>query len=90
MQLEGIYLFETYAPVFQRTTIPLVIIFEILLQLKSNQGDIAAAFLHAKLEENEKIFVDMPKLFGQYIKYGKRSLLRLKKNLYRDSSSCKT
>ena len=59
-----------------------MIIFESLLQLKSNQGDIAAAFLHAKLEENEKVFVDMPKLFEQYNKRGKQRLLRLKKNLY--------
>ena len=50
MQLEGIYLFETYAPVFQWTTISLIQILEIILQLKSNKGDIIATFLHAKIE----------------------------------------
>ena len=50
MQLEVIYYFETYVPVVQWTTISLMLILEILLQLKSEQGDIAAAFIHAKLE----------------------------------------
>ena len=50
MQLEGIYLFDTYAHVVQWTTIRLMLILEILLQLKSDKGDITAAFLHEKLE----------------------------------------
>jgi hypothetical protein len=51
-QLEGIDFFETYAPVVQWTTIRLMFILEILLGLKSMQGDVACAFLHADLEEN--------------------------------------
>jgi len=35
-------------------------ILEILLGLKSMQGDVTCAFLHADLEENETIYVDMP------------------------------
>ena len=54
LQLGGIYIFETYMPVVQLTTISVMIILEILLQLKSKQGDITAAFLNAKLEENGK------------------------------------
>ena len=50
MQLEGIYLFETYAPVVQWTTVSLMLIIDILSQLKSNQGDITSKFLHDKLE----------------------------------------
>ena len=50
MQLEVIYVFETYVPVVQCNTISLMLILEILLQLKSKQGDIAAAFIHAKIE----------------------------------------
>ena len=57
MQLEGIYFFETYAPAFQWTTIILMLIVEVLLQLKHNKYDIKAAFHHAKFEENEKLFV---------------------------------
>ena len=39
-QLEGIDFFETYAPVVQWTTIRLMFILEILLGLKSKQGDV--------------------------------------------------
>ena len=41
-----------------------MIILEIIVQLKSNQDDITAVFIHAKLEENEKVYVKMPKGFG--------------------------
>ena len=59
-----------------------MIIIEVLLQFKSKPGDTTAAFLHAKLEENEKVFVNMPKVFEQYEKRGNPRVLRLKKNLY--------
>ena len=49
MQLEGIDFFETYAPVVHWTTICLMFILEVLLSLKSKQGDVLAAFLHADL-----------------------------------------
>ncbi len=51
MQLEGIDFFETDAPVVQWTTVRLLPILEVLLGLKSKQGDVTAAFLHADLEE---------------------------------------
>ena len=70
MQIEGIYFFETYAPVVQWTTIHLMIFLEILLQFKSKQGDITAAFLHTKLEEKDKVFVNISKGFEQYDKRG--------------------
>ena len=54
MQLGGMYFFKTYASFVQCTTITFMLILEVLLQLKPNQGDITAAFLHSKLEENEK------------------------------------
>jgi hypothetical protein len=73
-QLEGIDFFKTYAPVVQWTTVRLMLILEILLQLKSKQGDVTAAFLHGELEENEKVFVEMPLGF---CKQGK--VLKLKK-----------
>ena len=40
MQLEGINFFETYAPVVQWNTVRLMLILEILLGLKSNQGEL--------------------------------------------------
>ena len=76
-QLEGIDFFETYAPVVQWTTVRLMLILEILLQLKSKQGDVTAAFLHAELGENEKVFVEMPLGFRQ-----KGKVLKLKRTLY--------
>ena len=50
---------------------------EVLLQLKSKQGDFIAAFLHADLEENEKVYVEMTLGF-----WTKGKVLKLKKTLY--------
>ena len=76
-QIEGVDFFETYAPVVQWTTVRLMLILEVLLDLKSKQGDVTAAFLHADLEENEEVFVRMPRGFERPGK-----VLRLKKTLY--------
>jgi hypothetical protein len=81
-QLEGIDFFETYAPVVQWTTICLMFILDILLGLKSMQGDVTCAFLHADLEENKTVYIDMPMGFAQYGKNGKKKCLKLKKTLY--------
>ena len=82
MQLEGIDFFETYAPVVQWTTIRLMFILEVLLGLKSKQGDVTCAFLHADLEPGETVYVDMPLGFNVKSKNGKRQVLKLKKTLY--------
>ncbi len=58
-------------------------ILEILLGLKSMQGNVTCAFLHADLEENETVYVDMPMGFAQYGKNGKKMCLKLNKTLYR-------
>ena len=76
-QIEGVDFFETYAPVVQWTTVRLMLILEVLLELKSKQGDVTAAFLHAKLEDNERVYVEMPRGFR---KEGK--VLSLKSTLY--------
>ncbi len=73
-QLEGIDFFETYAPVVQWTTVRLMLILEILLDLKSKQGDVTAAFLHGELGEDEKVYVEMPLGFrkaGKVLKLNK-------------------
>jgi hypothetical protein len=46
------------------------------------QGNVTCAFLHADLEENKKVYVDMPMGFAQYGKNGKKTCLKLKKTLY--------
>jgi hypothetical protein len=51
-QLEGVEFFETYAPVVQWTAARMMLILEILLKLKSKQGDVTAALLHAYLGED--------------------------------------
>ena len=58
-QVEGVDFFETYAPVVQWTTIDLILILEVLLELKFKQGDITAASLHATLTEGGNILVEM-------------------------------
>jgi hypothetical protein len=57
-------------------------ILEILLGLKSMQGDVTCAFLCTDLKENETVYVDMPMGFAQYGKNGKKQCLKLKKTLY--------
>jgi hypothetical protein len=37
-----------------------MLILEVLLGLKSKQGDITAAFVHADVEKGEDIYVEMP------------------------------
>ena len=63
--MEGIDFFETYALVVQWTTVRLMLILEILLQLKSKQGDVTAAFLHADFDDNENVYAEMPLGFQQ-------------------------
>jgi hypothetical protein len=69
-QLEGIDFFETYAWVVQWTTMWLIFILEILLGLKSKQGDVLCAFLHGELEPGENVYVEMPLGFSQHSKDG--------------------
>ncbi len=80
--MEGIDFFETYAPVVQWTTVRLMLILENLLCLKSKQADVTAAFLHATLEEDEKVYVEMPLGFKQRSSNRKFKVLCLKKTLY--------
>ena len=37
-----------------------MLILDVLLELKSKQGDITTAFLHANLKEGDNLFVEMP------------------------------
>eukprot|EP00804_Cyclotella_cryptica_P023030 CCRYP_000303-RA/>CCRYP_000303-RA protein AED:0.39 eAED:-0.26 QI:0/-1/0/1/-1/0/1/0/408 len=76
-QVHGFDFFETYPPLVQWMTVRLMLFLEVLLGLKSKQGDITAAFVHADVEEGENIFVEMPRGFR---KQGK--VLKLKKMLY--------
>ena len=54
-----------------------MLILEILLGLKSKQGDVTAAFLHGKLGEDKKVYVEVPLVFRRAGK-----VLKLNKTLY--------
>ena len=54
-----------------------MLILEVLLQLHLKQGDVIAVYLHTDLEENEKVYVEMPLGFQT-----KGKVLELKKTLY--------
>ena len=66
----------------QWTTVILMLILEVLLGLKSKQGNVTAAFLHDNLGEDEKVFVYMP--LGLKVKgnNGRNKVLKLKKTLH--------
>jgi hypothetical protein len=57
-------------------------ILEVILGLKSKQGDVLAAFLHSDLAPGEEVYVEMPLGFNKLSKNGKKQVLRLKKTLY--------
>ncbi len=50
--------------------------------MKSKQGNVTCAFLHADLAPDESVYVDMPLGFNTKSKNGKRQVLKLNKTLY--------
>ena len=76
-KIKGVDFFKTYAPVVQWTPVYLMLVLEVLLGLKFKQEDVTVAFLHADLEEEEEVFVRMPRGFQ---KVG--NVWKLKENLY--------
>jgi hypothetical protein len=60
-QKEGIDYFETWDPVVQWSTVRIVMILAIKLQLISVQCDITAAFIHARVLATESIYVHQPR-----------------------------
>ena len=81
-KIEGVDHFETYSPVVIWITIRLMLFFEYLLYLKSKQGDVKCALLHAHFSEDETLYVHMPLGFTYYLKKGKTMVLKLKRCLY--------
>ena len=71
--MEGIDFFETYVPVLQWKTVQLVLILEVLLGLKSKQGEVTAASIHADIHECDKVYVKMPRVFEQFSKKGHKT-----------------
>jgi len=89
-QIEGVDYFDTFAPVVNWTTVRIMLIMSIILNLSTKQVDYTAAFVHAPIDlpphyeqmskrEQEKagVYIEMPRGF---MKPGK--VLKLKKSLY--------
>ena len=66
----------------QWTTLCLMFILEVLLGLKSKQGDVTCVFIHANLASDETVYVDMSLGFNIKSKNGKRQVLKLNKTLH--------
>ena len=74
-QIAGFDYYETFSPVVQWTTIRLMLILSILLDLKTVQVDYTLAFAQAPAPEGT--FVEISKMFEK-----SRHILELKRNLY--------
>ena len=59
-----------------------MIIIEVMLGLKSKQGDVNSAFLHEDIGKYEKVCLYMTTVFDQYPKNGRNKCLKLLKTLY--------
>lgn len=81
-QREGIDYFETWAPVVQWTTVRMMMILATKLQLCSAQADITAAFVHARLTEDDKIYVKQPQGYIRFGPNGEELVLRMKRAVY--------
>ncbi len=78
-QKERIDYFETWAPVVRLSTVQIVMILAIKLNLTSIQCDITAAFMHGRVPPTETIYVHQPRGFH----HGKGDkVLCLKRTLY--------
>jgi hypothetical protein len=74
-QVEGVDYFDSFSPVVQWSTIRLLLVLSMMLNLKSVQVNYTLAFVQAPAENN--IFVEMPRMFDVpgYV-------FELKRNLY--------
>ncbi|KAL7547469.1 hypothetical protein ACHAWF_011772 [Thalassiosira exigua] len=77
-QIEGVDVFETWAPVAQWSTVRTAMVLAAKLNLVSVQCDITAAFLHAKLPPDEVVHVHQPPGFVE----DPNCVLRLNRCLY--------
>lgn len=81
-QVEGVDFFETWSPVVQWQTVRLMLVLSSMLDLKSAQADITAAFVHADLPESEQVYVHQPRGFKVNMNDGHEYVLKLNKTLY--------
>ena len=75
LQIEGVDFFDTYSPVVSWSTVRLLLILTVILDLKTKQIDYTLAFVHAKSKPG--VFIEMPRGYER-----EGYVLELKKNLY--------
>ena len=75
LQKNGVDYFDTYSPVVQWSTVRLLLIVSILLNLETKQVDFTLAFVQAKAEPG--IYIEMPRMFER-----EGYVLELKRTLY--------
>lgn len=78
-QKEGIDYTETYSPVISWTTVRVLLIFSVLLELKTKAVDYVQAFPRAELSEEDSVYMQIPDGYKPSLP---NSVLKLKKNLY--------
>jgi hypothetical protein len=78
-QQAGIDYTETYSPVVSWTTIRVLLILSVLLDLRTRAVDYVQAFPQAKLDESEAVYMQIP---PGYKTTRKDTCLKLKRNLY--------
>ncbi|GFH58525.1 hypothetical protein CTEN210_15001 [Chaetoceros tenuissimus] len=78
-QKEGIDYTETYSPVISWTTVRVLLILSVLLELKTKAVDYVQAFPQAELDEEDSVYMQIP---DGYTPNLPNSVLKLKKNLY--------
>jgi hypothetical protein len=74
-QEKGIDFDDTFSPVVAWSTVRMMLILSIVMELKTKQVDFTLAFVQAKLDPGT--FIEMPRLFEQ-----EGMVLELKRNLY--------
>ena len=82
-QIQGIDVFDTYAPVVGWATVRMMLTMAACLKWDSVQVDFDAAFVHATLPESEQVFLEMPRDFdapttlpeGDYVLKLRKTLL---------------
>lgn len=78
-QKEGIDYTETYSPVISWTTVRVLLILSVLLELKSKAVDYVQAFPQCELDEEDSVYMQIPDGYKPKLQ---NSVLKLKKNLY--------
>ena len=74
-QKEGVDYFDTYSPVVSWSTVRLLLILSVMMELKTKQVDYTLAFVHAPMKHT--VFIEMPKGYEL-----EGHVLELKRNLY--------